>query len=95
MTDYTRAVYNYLRTLGDVGDEVRTAIHPYLMTKFDLTSEEAHSARAQAMRDLKSRGMVERLNTRGPYVKILTEFYPDPWKDPDGKYVESGLESVD
>jgi hypothetical protein len=95
MTDYTRAVYDYLRNLGEVGDEVPTAIHPYLMKKFDLTPEEAHRARAQAMRDLKARGMVERLNTRGPYVRILTDYYPDPWRDPDGKFVESGLEPVD
>lgn len=26
MTDYTRAFYEYLRTLGDVGGEVPTAI---------------------------------------------------------------------
>lgn len=95
MSDYTRAVYDYLRTLGDVGDEVRTEIHPYLMKKFDLTPEEAQKARAQAMRDLKARGMVERLNTRGCYVRILTDFYPDPWADPAGKFVESGLKPVD
>lgn len=95
MTDYTRAVYDYLRTLGDVGDEVFTAIHPYLMKKFDLTPEEARTARAQAMRELNARGMVERRNTRSRYLKILTDFYPDPWKDPNGKFVESGLEAVD
>ena len=95
MTDYTRAVYDYLRTLGDVGDEVPTAIHPHLMKKFDLTPEEAQSIRARAMRDLAARGMVERLNTRGPYVKILAEYYPDPWGDPDGKFVDDGLRPVD
>jgi hypothetical protein len=58
MSDYTRAVYDYLRSLGEVGDEVRTAIHPYLTKKFDLTPEEAHRAWAQAMRDLTTRGMV-------------------------------------
>lgn len=41
MTDYTRAVYDDLRTLGDVGDEVPRAIHPYLMEKFVLRPEEA------------------------------------------------------
>ncbi len=95
MPDYTRAVYDYLRTLGNVGDEVPTAIHPHLMEKFDLMPEEAQRARAVAMRDLTARGMVERLNTRGPYVKILAEYYPDPWRDPDGKFVNSGLRPVD
>lgn len=74
MTDYTRAVYDYLRTLGDVGEVVPTAIHPYLMKTFDLTPEEARRVRAQAMLDLKTRGMAERLNTRGRYVKILADY---------------------
>jgi hypothetical protein len=95
MTDYTRAVYDYLRTLGDVGDEVRTAIHPHLMKKFDLPPDEAQRIRAHAMHDLKARGMVERRNVRGPYVKILTEYYPDPWKDRDGKFVDGGLRPAD
>lgn len=77
MSDHTRAVYDYLRTLGDVGDEVPTAIHPHLMKRFDLAPEEAQRVRAQAMRDLQARGLVERLNTRGRYVKILGE-YSDP-----------------
>jgi len=96
MTDYTRAVYDYLRTLGDVGEKVPTAIHPHLMKKFDLTPEEARRVRAQVMRDLKAGGMAERLNIRGPYVKILAEYYPDPWQEPDGKFVDvAGLKPVD
>jgi len=94
MTDYTRAVYDYLRTLGDVGEVVPTAIHPYLMAKFDLTPEQAHRVRAQAMLNLKTRGMVKRLNTRGRHVEILTEYYPDPWKDPDGKFVDDAIKPV-
>jgi hypothetical protein len=39
--------------------------------------------------------MAERLNTRGRYVEILAEYYPDPWRDPDGKFVEDGLRRVD
>ncbi len=39
--------------------------------------------------------MAERLNTRSPHVKILTEYYPDPWKDPDGKFIDDGLKRVD
>jgi hypothetical protein len=95
MTDYTRAVYDYLRTLGRVHEVVPTAIHPFLIKKFDLTPAEARRVRAQVMRDLKARGMAERLNTRGRYVEILAEYYPDPWRDPDGKFVEDGLRRVD
>ena len=35
-------VYDYIHTLGDVGDEVRTEIWPYLSKKSDLTPAEAH-----------------------------------------------------
>ena len=38
--------------------------------------------------------MVERINTRGN-VRILTEYYPDPYKDPDGKFVDSDLRAVE
>lgn len=71
MTDYAQVVYDYIHTLGDVGDEVRTQIWPYLSKKFDLTPAEATRARRHAMRQLTNRGLIERLNTRGPYVRIL------------------------
>lgn len=94
MTDYTRAVYEHLRTLGEVGGpEFKTDIHPWLMKKYDLSSEEAHAVRERVMHELKQRGMVERVNTRGN-LRILTDWYPEPWKDPDGKFVDSGLEPV-
>jgi hypothetical protein len=69
--DLTRAVYDYIHTLGNVGDEVRTAILPYLMRNFDLTDAVAARARRTAMRELTERGSIKRLNTRGPYVRIL------------------------
>lgn len=95
MSDYTRAVYNHLRTLGDVGGpEFKTDIHPWLMHKFDLGADEAHSVRSRAMHELKERGMVERINTRGN-LRILTEHYPAPYNDPDGKLVDSGLRPVE
>lgn len=53
MTDYTQAVYDYMRTLGEVGDEVPTAIHPHLMKMFDLTPQEAHEVRVRVMRELR------------------------------------------
>lgn len=71
MTDYVEAVYTYLRTLGDVGDEVRTEIRPYLTKEFGLSHAEARRVRSRAMKELRARGMVERLNVRGPYVRIL------------------------
>jgi hypothetical protein len=95
MTDYTRAVYEHLRTLGEVGGpEFKTDIHPWLMKKYKLTNEEAHAVRERVMQELKGRGMVERLNTRGN-LRIVTEYYPDPYSDPDGKFVDSGLRPVD
>jgi hypothetical protein len=63
-------VYDYIHTLGNVGDEVRTEIWAYLSKKFDLTPAEATRARRQAMRELTDRGLIERLNTRGPYARI-------------------------
>jgi hypothetical protein len=69
--DLTRAVYDYIHTLGDVGDEVKTAILPYLRRNFDLTDAAAARARRTAMRELTERGSIKRLNTRGPYVRIL------------------------
>lgn len=39
--------------------------------------------------------MAERLNTRGRYVKILTEYYPDAWIDRDGKFLEDDLKPAD
>lgn len=66
MPDYTRAVYDHLRTLGEVGGpEFKTDIHPWLMHKYDLSADEAHAARERVMQELKERGMVERVNTRG------------------------------
>ena len=38
--------------------------------------------------------MVERINTRGN-LRILTEYYPAPHNDPDGKFVDSGLRPVE
>ncbi len=95
MTDYTRAVYDHLRTIGEVGgSEFKTDIHPWLVQKFDLGADEAHAIRAQVMQELKDRGMVERINTRGN-LRILTEYYPAPHNDPDGKFVDSGLRPVE
>jgi hypothetical protein len=95
MTDYTRAVYNHLRTLGDVGGpEFKTDIHPWLMHKFDLDAGEAHSVRSRVMQELKERGMVERINVRGN-LRILTDYNPAPHKNPDGKFVDSGLRPVE
>jgi hypothetical protein len=71
MPDYTAAVYEYLGSLGGPGDEVRTAIRPWLEKKYSLTYREAAHARAVAMQELRAPGRVERLNTRGAYVRIL------------------------
>ncbi|WP_148613413.1 hypothetical protein [Nocardioides rubriscoriae] len=95
MTNYTRAVYDHLRTQGVVGGpEFKTDIHPWLMHEFDLGADEAHLVRARVMRELKERGMVERINIRGN-LRILTEYYPDPCSEPDGKFVDSGLRPVE
>lgn len=69
--DLTQAVYDYVHTLGNVGEEVKTAIHPFLRREFGLTYAEAQSARRSAMAELTKRGCLQRLNTRGAYVRIL------------------------
>ncbi len=69
--DYTAIVYDYLRTLGNPGDEVMTAIRPWLEREYGLSYTEAAQARAIAMKELKAQGKVERLNTRSRYVRIL------------------------
>ena len=70
-TDYTAAVYDYLRTLGDPGDEVMTSIRPWLEKTYGLDYPDAARIRRIAMTELTSAGRIERLNTRGRYVRIL------------------------
>jgi hypothetical protein len=69
--DYTAAVYDYLRTLGNPGDEVRTEIRPWLSRTYGLDYRDAARVRRHAMRELKRRRLAERINTRGAYVRIL------------------------
>lgn len=71
MTDYTEAVYQYIRTLGDPRDEVMTSIRPWLEKTYKLTNSEAQSIRRKAMEELASDRRVVRLNVRSRYVKIL------------------------
>jgi len=69
--DYTQRVYDYLRTLGDPGDEVLSRIKPWLKSSYGMTEREAVQVRKLAMEALTTRGLVERVNIRGPYVRIL------------------------
>lgn len=69
--DYTAAVYEYLRSLGDPGDEVMTSIRPWLEQTYSLGYPDAARIRRVAMNELTAQGKVERLNTRGRYVRIL------------------------
>ena len=69
--DYTRQIYDHLRTLGEPGDEVLSRIKPWLKATYGLSEREAVQIRKVAMADLTSRGLIERLNVRGPYVRIL------------------------
>lgn len=70
MTDYTEAVYGYLRTLGGPGEEVQTAIRPWLEETYGLTNAEALAVRRRAMVNLARDGRAERLNVRSRYVRI-------------------------
>jgi len=67
--DIVAAVLGYIRTLGEPGEEVRTAIKPWLMQTFGMDDAEAQRWRRRAMRELA--GKIERINVRGPYVRIL------------------------
>jgi hypothetical protein len=71
-TDYTGQVYDYLRTLGEPGDEVLSRIKPWLKATYGLTEDEAVKARKLAMDTLTARRRIERINVRGPYVRILS-----------------------
>lgn len=64
-------VYEYLRTLGDPGDEVMTSIRPWLEKAYGLGYPHAPRIRRIAMNELTAQGKVERFNTRGRYVRIL------------------------
>jgi hypothetical protein len=68
--DYTQAVYDHLRKSGDVGDEVTTDIHPWLVRHHGLTAAGAARVRRRAMIELRKSGRVERLNVRGRRVRI-------------------------
>jgi hypothetical protein len=69
--DYAEAVYDHLRESGDVGDEVVTDIHPWLMRTYSLTAREAARIRRRAMVELRRSGRVERLNVRGRRARIV------------------------
>jgi hypothetical protein len=71
MRDWTEIVYDYLRTLGNPGDEVQTAIRPWLEKEYGLTNSQAQAARRIAMNELQRQGRAERLNIRSRYVRIL------------------------
>ncbi len=71
MSDYTQEVYDYVSSLGKVGDVVKTAIHPWLMETYGLNRAEARAARGHAMKELKRRGLVERINVRSRALRIL------------------------
>jgi hypothetical protein len=70
-TDYTSQVYDYLRTLGEPGDEVLSRIKPWLKATYGLSEQDAVLARKVAMETLTDRGLIQRINIRGPYVRIL------------------------
>lgn len=69
--DYTNQVYDYLRTLGEPGDEVISHIKPWLKATYGLSEREAVRARKTAMETLSARGLIQRINVRGPYVRIV------------------------
>ena len=71
MDHWTSEVYGYLRTLGGPGDEVRTEVRPWLQREHGMTHREARRVRAKAMKDLKELGLAQRINVRGPYVRLL------------------------
>ena len=69
--DYIQAIYDHIRESGGPGDVVRTDIFPWLQTRYGLSRTDAARIRRQAMKELRRRGLVERINIRGPNVHIL------------------------
>jgi hypothetical protein len=69
--DYTQAIYDHIRESGDPGDVVLTDIHPWLRAQYGLSASDAKRVRRDAMIELTSRGLIERLKVRSRYVAIL------------------------
>ena len=59
------AVYQYIRTLGNPGDVVKTSIWRFLVTEFGMTGPAAKRARGIATKQLTADGFVRRQNVRG------------------------------
>jgi hypothetical protein len=70
--DYAAVIYDeHIRSRGGPGDLVPTSVHHFLMARFDMDGPTARKVRDRSVRELKARGLIERVNTRGPYVRIL------------------------
>jgi hypothetical protein len=74
MTDFSAVIYDKLRENAELRDGQqmsRVQIRPWLSDTYGFTREEARRIRNAAMADLKMRGKIRRVNTRGPWVEIL------------------------
>lgn len=70
--DYTMIMYEeHLRARGGTGDIVQTDAVHWLMERFDVEQADAVKIRNRANRALKKQGYIERINVRGPFVRIL------------------------
>jgi hypothetical protein len=69
--DYAGQIYDQYRKRGGIGDVVDFEVKPWLMKEYGLTEPQARRLRDEAMADLKARGMIERVNVRGRYIRIL------------------------
>lgn len=70
-SEYTMAVYEYLRTLGEPGETVFTDVAKFLQDEFDIPDEKLISTRTKVSHELRDLGLAERPKTRTRYMTIL------------------------
>jgi hypothetical protein len=71
--ELARAVYDYYRTIGDVGDAIRTDLHPWLMATYGVDVAGASRLRRIAKAELEHRRLVRR-EAQGHKLEILAEW---------------------
>jgi hypothetical protein len=74
VTDFSAVVYEKLREnveLREGRQLSRVQIRPWLSTTYGFSVRDGRRVRDAAMADLKRRGKIRRVNTRGPWVEIL------------------------
>lgn len=70
-TDYTMAVYGYLRRLGQPGETVLANVEKFLQDEFDIPDHQLIATRTRISHDLQERGLIYKEKKRSRYVTLL------------------------